>query len=117
MPYREIPNEDALPAPEPHNEKIAIGARTETCNEYLRLLSDRMMLQDQRTAQIYVRRDGLEWDCPAIRVWRQKDNSTRWERRPAWGDAESYGSHQSKPDAAKNKMRNHVTLTLLRSKT
>lgn len=100
MPYREIPNEEALPAPAQHDESIPVGSRTEQCEEYLRLLSDKTLLQCQRTAQIFVRRDGREWEHAAVRQWRTKDNGTRWEPRPAWGDMENPGRKKQKGRAA-----------------
>lgn len=100
MPYREIPSEEALPAPEPHDERIEIGKRVEQCLEYLRLLSDRTLLQCQRTAQIFVRRDGREWEHAAIRMWRNKDNTTKVEPRPAWGDMDNPAQRKEKKGRA-----------------
>jgi predicted GNAT family N-acyltransferase len=100
MPYREIPDVSALPASEPHSEHIAVATRKETYLEYLRLLSDQTLLQCQRTGQIFVRRDGRDWEHAAVRVWREKDNSTRAEPRPAWGDIQNPGRKKEKKGRA-----------------
>jgi hypothetical protein len=48
---------------------------TRTVREYVRLLSDQSLLQDQHDATLYARRDGKRWSAPGFKVTRNKINN------------------------------------------
>src|SRR5690348_9868751 len=77
---RQIVDESALPAPEAEGMSY----------RYVRSLIDPTAYINGATGEVFVRRDGRNWEHPGWRITRERGGRVEAESRPAWFDSRRY---------------------------